>query len=90
MHKLYDKTESTTQRRKLTHSRLHGVLTAHSSDTLTPDMNLGHSLRALGTGQRAVLDSLFEVFEEHPDTQFLPKIFEDLGKKLLTFAEEED
>lgn len=80
---LHDHNETQTERRKLGHARLNAVLTAPKSDSMVPAMNLGYSIRALGPGQRAVLDRLFEVFEEHSNTQDVSKIFEHLGDNLL-------
>lgn len=75
--------ETMTERRIYARYRLGRSLNARAHDSLTPDSNLGWSLRALGPGQREVLDELLRVFEEHPRTQDVASIAQHWADNML-------
>ena len=75
--------ETMTERRRFARYRLGRVLHARKGDSMTPDGNLGWSLRALGDGQREVLDELLRVFEEHPKTQDVASIAQHWADNML-------
>lgn len=75
--------ETMTERRRFARYRLSRVLNARKGDTGVPDSNLGHSLRALGAGQREVLDELLRVFEDHPRTQDAASIAQHWADNML-------
>jgi hypothetical protein len=80
---LHKYNETMTERRKLARYRLERTLNARKGDSMTPDMNLGWSLRALGPGQREVLDELLRVFEQHPKTQDVANIAQHWADNML-------
>lgn len=81
--KVHKSNETPTERRSLTRSRLERVLAAEPGDSLTSDLNLGWSLRALGPGQLRMLNLLLQVFEQHPRTQDEISIIEHMTNNLL-------
>lgn len=82
--------ETITERRKLARYRLERVLNARKGDTVTPDHNLGWSLRALSEGQREVLNELLRVFEQHPKTQNVANIAEYWASNMLEGMKTDD